>query len=212
MCCPYRKGGYGCCPYNSSSSSCCSMDYCCQEFNCDTDSGGCTNIAPTGWPVTWPGTILQPPVNRITTLTTSISSKCPDQVTACPTNNTCCLKSDGSYDCCSSLNGVCCADSTHCCPEHYVCFNGYYDHNCYDPRTKYDHIGYSPRFNATKLGNIKTCPNGVDICDVHHTCCPSAEKGVGCCKLPNAVCCPTKGYCCPFGTTCDEKDELCLLK
>ncbi len=46
---------------------------------------------------------------------------CPDAVSVCWANTTCCISTDGDYSCCPIENGVCCDDHIHCCPEHYKC-------------------------------------------------------------------------------------------
>ncbi|CAF0803745.1 unnamed protein product [Adineta steineri] len=46
---------------------------------------------------------------------------CPDAISVCPSNSTCCVSTDGDYSCCPIQEGVCCADHIHCCPSHYKC-------------------------------------------------------------------------------------------
>ena len=46
---------------------------------------------------------------------------CPDAVSVCPANCTCCVSIDGDYSCCPIELGVCCTDHIHCCPQHYKC-------------------------------------------------------------------------------------------
>jgi hypothetical protein len=46
---------------------------------------------------------------------------CPDAVSVCPSNSTCCIATDGDYSCCPIKEGVCCTDHIHCCPQHYKC-------------------------------------------------------------------------------------------
>ena len=50
--------------------------------------------------------------------------KCPDKVSECPDNNTCCTTMKGGYGCCPILNAVCCKDQKHCCPHGYQCSSG----------------------------------------------------------------------------------------
>ncbi len=46
---------------------------------------------------------------------------CPDAVSVCPVDTTCCISTDGEYSCCPQVDGVCCSDRIHCCPAHYQC-------------------------------------------------------------------------------------------
>ena len=46
---------------------------------------------------------------------------CPDAISVCPSNSTCCISTDGDYSCCPIQEGVCCTDHIHCCPQHYKC-------------------------------------------------------------------------------------------
>jgi hypothetical protein len=46
---------------------------------------------------------------------------CPDAVSVCQANTTCCIATDGDYSCCPIQAGICCSDHSHCCPEHYKC-------------------------------------------------------------------------------------------
>jgi hypothetical protein len=62
-------------------------------------------------------------VTRITVPTSSSNKDiiCPDAVSVCPADTTCCISTDGDYSCCPIEEGVCCADHLHCCPQHYKC-------------------------------------------------------------------------------------------
>lgn len=68
-------------------------------------------------------------------------------------------------------------------------------------------------FVAAQWPNI--CPNqrggpysswNTTACPSDKTCCGSGfnPSGVGCCALPNAVCCPGGYTCCPSGTVCNS--------
>ncbi len=46
---------------------------------------------------------------------------CPDAVSVCPLNSTCCKSTAGDYSCCPLEYGICCSDGKHCCPRYYMC-------------------------------------------------------------------------------------------
>ena len=55
---------------------------------------------------------------------------------------------------------------------------------------------------------LKQCSEWT-YCQEGDTCCPTLlPNRVGCCGLPNAVCCTNGDFCCPHGFFCGE-DEMC---
>jgi hypothetical protein len=46
---------------------------------------------------------------------------CPDAISECPSNSTCCKSTAGDYSCCPLEDGICCSDGKHCCPNPYKC-------------------------------------------------------------------------------------------
>ena len=46
--------------------------------------------------------------------------QCPDKST-CPDGNTCCMGTDGGYDCCTLPDANCCDDYKSCCASGTVC-------------------------------------------------------------------------------------------
>jgi hypothetical protein len=51
---------------------------------------------------------------------------CPDALTLCPGDSTCCVTACGSYACgtyfcCPFPGATCCADTPRCCPRGYTC-------------------------------------------------------------------------------------------
>lgn len=49
---------------------------------------------------------------------------CPDNVSKCHDNQTCCINTLGKYACCPYQNGTCCDDRKHCCPNGFECASG----------------------------------------------------------------------------------------
>jgi hypothetical protein len=47
--------------------------------------------------------------------------RCGESSQFCRDDQTCCQEEDGSYGCCPYLNGICCEDRQHCCPNGYRC-------------------------------------------------------------------------------------------
>jgi len=46
---------------------------------------------------------------------------CPDAVTVCLSNTTCCAAYDGAYVCCRFNPGICCGEKRPCCPLDTKC-------------------------------------------------------------------------------------------
>uniref|UniRef100_A0A915CZQ7 Granulins domain-containing protein n=1 Tax=Ditylenchus dipsaci TaxID=166011 RepID=A0A915CZQ7_9BILA len=46
---------------------------------------------------------------------------CPDKLSECPDETTCCQLEGGSFGCCPLEKAVCCADKLHCCPQATTC-------------------------------------------------------------------------------------------
>ena len=46
------------------------------------------------------------------------------------------------------------------------------------------------------------CPDGQSYCPSENTCCTLSSGSMGCCPIPNAVCCVDGNHCCPEGYTC----------
>ncbi|XP_049323811.1 granulin a isoform X5 [Astyanax mexicanus] len=86
---------YGCCPVTQGI-VCADRNHCCpNDHECSADSISCVKKAE--------------PV------------MCPDGVSECPVQTTCCPTTDGGWGCCPMPRAVCCADKVHCCPENSVC-------------------------------------------------------------------------------------------
>ncbi|XP_047137167.1 uncharacterized protein LOC100206670 isoform X2 [Hydra vulgaris] len=183
-CCTLESGQYGCCPLPNA--VCCGdHEHCCQEgYSCDA-GGYCTR-----------GNLRVKGLVRTKALVNVKNVECPDGISQCPNNNTCCALESGQYGCCPLPNAVCCADHEHCCPHGFSCISG----------------GYCTRGNLRVKGLVRTkaivnvknvkCPDGISQCPDNNTCCTLESSQYGCCPLPNAVCCADHEHCCPNGYSC----------
>ena len=115
-CCPTGIPGVaGCCP--SPNAVCCSdMIHCCpQNTVCNLAKGTCDSTyelipLPFRKPDIKVDSIAMKKAKRIDNV------YCPDGVSYCPDNNTCCRLSTGQYGCCPYPSATCCSDGIHCCP------------------------------------------------------------------------------------------------
>ena len=127
---------------------------------------------------------------------------CPDQKSECPTDQTCCLSSEGTYNCCPAPHAVCCKDGKHCCYSGQVCNEA--TGTCENKTKAYVSL------SATKRRPRAICPDSKTQCDYKNTCCMELDSKWGCCPLPNAVCCMDGKHCCPEGTKCDLTKGTCI--
>ena len=127
---------------------------------------------------------------------------CPNGMTQCPDNSTCCpMAGEEMYGCCPGNNAVCCAE-TYCCPEGYSCNvakgtcvrNGLEVASYLIQEVEVEHV---------------VCPDKSSQCPDKNTCCKLADGNYACCPLENAVCCSDHSHCCPQGYTCDVTKAMC---
>ncbi|XP_057293026.1 fibrillin-2-like isoform X2 [Hydractinia symbiolongicarpus] len=173
-CCKSEQG-YGCCPLPDA--VCCDdLKHCCENgYECT--AGICNKNG-----------VSKSPFRNI------FSQICPDGVTECPSNNTCCKLSTGGYGCCPLPQATCCSDGVHCCPNGYSCSAGY----C----VKGDERIEASRHTSGIKKALVVCPDGVSQCPSGSTCCKLSTGGYGCCPLPKATCCSDGVHCCPNGYSC----------
>nr|XP_039257310.1 multiple epidermal growth factor-like domains protein 6 isoform X36 [Styela clava] len=138
---------------------------------------------------------------------------CPDKISYCPENTTCCSVGKGQYGCCPYQEAVCCKDGVHCCPKGYTC--DLVDQSC----TKSDHklklekiVMNIPEISIKNLRNLGsiTCPDRRSQCPDGTTCCKLATGTYGCCPIEHAVCCEDGLHCCPNGYRCDTGAGTCV--
>lgn len=133
--------------------------------------------------------------------------ECPDHVSVCPDDYTCCRIKDGTYGCCKGLNAECC-DLEHCCPSDSTCVPKSGTCKKKTPILK----TYSTRsYSNGSIGGLSpqniVCPDGKSVCPNGNTCCMLPTKSYACCPKPEAVCCDDQVYCCPHGEVC--KSDTC---
>ncbi|XP_078571844.1 uncharacterized protein LOC144859249 isoform X1 [Branchiostoma floridae x Branchiostoma japonicum] len=223
-CCKTQTGKYGCCPLPKA--VCCKDEvHCCPDgYTCDTAKSRCIKGDMT---LPWlekrpskssrkvtkedPGT--RPPPGAVV---------CPDHVSMCPDNNTCCLLQDGSYGCCPEPHAVCCSDRKHCCPQGYTCdtsqgkcLQGYrtipWIENKVAPPSKVTHPNKiaTPNKVEPPVNPIDCDEEGKVKCPDKNTCCKKTTGEWGCCPLEKALCCEDKVHCCPHGTVCNKTSGEC---
>ncbi|XP_071498989.1 uncharacterized protein [Diadema antillarum] len=193
-CCKLSTGQWGCCPLPNA--VCCSDGlHCCPSgYTCDTSAGTCTRGNDV---MTWFKKSVAAPVSLE-------SVNCPDGITKCPENNTCCKLSTGQYGCCPLPNAVCCSDDLHCCPSGYTC-----DTSAGTCTRGNDVLAWFEKTPSREVGVEVVCPGGTAQCPTGNTCCRLSTGQWGCCPLPNAVCCSDGLHCCPSGYTCVVSTGTC---
>ncbi|CAL1600106.1 unnamed protein product [Knipowitschia caucasica] len=201
-CCKNTEGSYGCCPLPKA--ECCSDHlHCCYEGTiCDLVHRKCVNkTVSLPWLLRIPTTQLEETVKAV---------DCPDKVSECPDDTTCCELPDGSWGCCPLVKAVCCKDKQHCCPEGKHCD---LEHStCNSPTSEpipmLKKVPARRRLETADVGAV-TCPGGRSSCPDDYTCCLLPTGDYGCCPYPNAICCSDHEHCCPSNSTCDLKKEMC---
>ncbi|XP_062270247.1 granulin b [Platichthys flesus] len=210
-CCMNTEGGYGCCPLPHA--ECCSDHlHCCYERTlCDLAHQRCVNK-----------TVSLPLMRRLPAKQSLDVPRlfdrvktiiCPDQVSRCSDDSTCCKLFDGSYGCCPMVKAVCCEDKLHCCPEGTKCDTAH-DMCVSASLESVPMVEKLPAIRREKnpvsltVGSV-TCPGGKSSCPESYTCCLLIGGDYGCCPYEQAVCCSDHLHCCPSNTTCDLEHDVC---
>ncbi|PVD30140.1 hypothetical protein C0Q70_09402 [Pomacea canaliculata] len=238
-CCKTANSEIVCCPFPSA--VCCSDKiHCCpQNTKCDVSNGTCiqkdnilrflskektegvkktkaASLSVPGDTYNRPIHILSSGWQQAETAMEELREKwttCPDDVSECPSGNTCCRLKSGVFGCCPFENAVCCADGIHCCPEDFHCNET--QRICNSKK-----LGFSMSWMDRKpirarpvvrdTANL-TCPNNKTVCQQNDTCC-NATSDFGCCPLSQAVCCKDNAHCCPRGSVCDLVNKRCIAQ
>ncbi|XP_029192983.2 uncharacterized protein LOC114959204 [Acropora millepora] len=196
-CCTLSSGEWGCCPFPNA--VCCSDGlHCCPEgYTCDVSNGTCIKDGET----------IQVIQNRPTARLKNKNVVCPDEVSECPDNSTCCQLHTGDWNCCPFPEAVCCSDDQHCCPKNHTCD---ITHKiCKKEGRTILMSRKTPAISrTTELANV-VCPDEESECPEGETCCLLASGAYGCCPLPEAVCCRDKLHCCPRDYKCNLVAKTC---
>ncbi|XP_039702636.1 progranulin [Pteropus medius] len=200
-CCRLQSGAWGCCPFVQA--VCCEDHvHCCPAgFRCDTEKGICEQ---EGHQLPW---MEQAPAHHSLPDPRAMESDVPcDNVTSCPSSNTCCRLMSGEWGCCPVPEAVCCLDYQHCCPQGYTCGA---EGQCQKGNKMVAGLEKTPARRASLSHSRDMGCDQHTSCPVGQTCCPSLSQGWACCQLPHAVCCEDRQHCCPAGYTCNVKARTC---
>ncbi|XP_062330269.1 granulin b isoform X1 [Osmerus eperlanus] len=196
-CCLLTSGDYGCCPY--SEAVCCSdHQHCCpSNTTCDLEHEICTSPESHS-----------PLAKKFSAIPNDVV--CPDQISTCPDDTTCCQLGSGSYGCCPMASAVCCSDHVHCCPKDTMCD---LTHSmCVSANGETPMATKIPaRVAVTTLQNtVNAVPCNESVaCADGSTCCKALQGDWACCPLPKAVCCDDHLHCCPHDTICNLASSTC---
>lgn len=154
---------------------------------------------------------------------------CPDRISVCSANSTCCSIGNEMFGCCSLPNGVCCEDNLHCCPEHTKCNLNRGSCDPVDvwrltasneptvplwPQLTTPRASVSALIPGAPVDVLRMSYDGVQCsdsleCPLRTTCCRNTTGQFACCPMPDAVCCSDGEHCCPTGFRCDLSSQRC---
>ncbi|CAH1239032.1 GRN [Branchiostoma lanceolatum] len=200
-CCMLTSGKYGCCPMEKAvccedKVHCCPNSFTCSATKCKKGEYSIPFFLKTEANIR---EMLPGKDAKVVT--------CPDGLSACRDNATCCKDDTGEYGCCPFPQAECCDDQVHCCPTGFT---------CHTEKGKCSKGGVViPFMTKTRaevlsedVGSIQ-CEDG-SACSNRHTCCKTNTGKYGCCPLEMAVCCKDEIHCCPNGYTCDTAKSRCV--
>ncbi|XP_059381087.1 progranulin-like [Carassius carassius] len=212
-CCQTPDGSWGCCPMKDA--VCCEdKQHCCPQGNkCDLIHSRCVSATYGPSPL-WRkfAARRRKPSERKAASPPKDSSHirdliCPDEISTCPDDSTCCKLDTGSYGCCPMPKAVCCSDHVHCCPEattcdlvHSMCVSA--NGAMVKMATKIPATSLKPKETVVPCNETVACASGT-------TCCKRQDGTWACCPLPKAVCCEDHTHCCPEDTVCNLAAGTC---
>ncbi|XDV13208.1 hypothetical protein PO909_001678 [Leuciscus waleckii] len=203
-CCKTKDGGWACCPLPEA--VCCDdFIHCCPHgTTCNVAAGSCDD--PSG---SSPWLEKMPTRPRVAGQRSTKNVNC-DSSHICPESNTCCKNVDGDWACCPLPEAVCCTDGEHCCPAHYKCDVSRV--SCIKGDVVipwYNKIAAKSSLSPNSDLGTNKC-NEQSSCSEDSTCCHLTTGELGCCPLPEAVCCQDQEHCCPKGYKCDLRKRSCI--
>ncbi|XP_029933758.1 granulin b [Myripristis murdjan] len=196
-CCLLTSGDYGCCPY--AEAVCCTDHlHCCpSNTTCDLEHEMCRPAS---------GEAPVPLSRKIPALPNDVD--CPDKVSTCPDETTCCQMANGTYGCCPMPNAVCCSDHIHCCPADTKC--DLVHSTCVAAQGETTMAIKIPAAVTPIQNTVGDVPcNDSVACAEGSTCCKTLQGEWACCPLAKAVCCEDHLHCCPHGTICNLAASTC---
>lgn len=212
-CCQMPDGGWGCCPMKNA--VCCDdRKHCCpQGTTCDLEHSMCLSATygPSPFLRKFAARRRKPFEKNTVDLPAEVSSIreviCPDKISKCPDDTTCCLLETGSYGCCPMPKAVCCSDQKHCCPEGTTC--DLIHSTCLSANGLSEMATKIPAITVLKTTEEIVPCNETVACASGTTCCKTQKGSWACCPLPKAVCCEDYIHCCPEGTVCNVAAASC---
>ncbi|XDV13211.1 hypothetical protein PO909_001678 [Leuciscus waleckii] len=203
-CCKTKDAGWACCPLPQA--VCCDdFIHCCPHgTTCNVAAGSCDD--PSG---SSPWLEKMPTRPRVAGQRSTKNVNC-DSSHICPESNTCCKNVDGDWACCPLPEAVCCTDGEHCCPAHYKCDVSRV--SCIKGDVVipwYNKIAAKSSLSPNSDLGTNKC-NEQSSCSEDSTCCHLTTGELGCCPLPEAVCCQDQEHCCPKGYKCDLRKRSCI--
>ncbi|KAH8857087.1 granulin [Schistosoma japonicum] len=131
---------------------------------------------------------------------------CPDRLSVCGDNTTCCPMSHEKWGCCKLTNAVCCPDGGHCCPHGSVC--DMVHHVCKPPN--FDEISKKDKlFDTLHLisasAPARLNPNVNPSKNSWGT--KSQQSSAKYSMAYSGVVCPDPLFECPANTTCCRNSE-----
>lgn len=212
-CCQLPDRSWGCCPMKNA--VCCEdKQHCCPEGTiCDLEHSMCVSATDGPFPFwrKFAASRRKPSEKKAVDPPADFSDIrdviCPDRISTCPEDTTCCEIGTSSYGCCPMPKAVCCSDHLHCCPEGTTC--DLVHSKCLSANGVTEMATKIPAVTALKPREKLVPCNETVACASGTTCCKTEESTWACCPLPKAVCCEDHAHCCPKDTVCNLAASTC---
>jgi hypothetical protein len=159
-------------------------------------------------------------LSTVAAISDSTSILCPDSVSSCDADSTCCGTGDGHWACCQLKDAQCCSDGQHCCPAGTRCNT---QQSSCDPvvpgNVSIPAVRKVPKpTTTTPMPPSTTTPENAGMVCTDRSqcpqpgaaCCRQYSGRYGCCNYPLNVCCDDGIHCCHSGTVCDQLRLVCV--